>query len=82
MQNIMLNSSDTDAVTGLRTPTNFGRPDWDMVFRGIKKLHAPGEVGVFFCGPSALGSDLHLKSNTYSESGSRGCRFVFSKENF
>ena len=47
----MLNSEDSDAVTGLHTPTNFGRPNWDMVFRGIKKLHSPGEAGVFFCGP-------------------------------
>lgn len=47
----MLNSSQYDAITGLNTPTNFGRPNWDMVFRGIKKLHSPGEAGVFFCGP-------------------------------
>lgn len=47
----MLNSSQSDAITGLNTPTNFGRPNWDMVFRGIKKLHSPGEAGVFFCGP-------------------------------
>lgn len=77
----MLNSSDTDAVTGLRTPTNFGRPNWDLVFRAIRRLHSPGEAGVFFCGPKGLGSQLHVKCNQYSE-GRKGFRFVWGKENF
>ncbi|KAK5088526.1 hypothetical protein LTR05_002746 [Lithohypha guttulata] len=82
-QNIMLNSSQSDAITGLHTPTNFGRPNWDMVFRGIKKLHSPGEAGVFFCGPKGLGSQLHVKCNMYSEPGRKtGFRFVYGKENF
>ncbi|KIW22822.1 uncharacterized protein PV07_11083 [Cladophialophora immunda] len=79
--NIMLNSSDTDAITGLRTPTNFGRPNWDMVFRAIRKLHSPGEAGVFFCGPKGLGSQLHILCNMYSE-GDKGFSFVWGKENF
>ncbi|KAL2406656.1 Superoxide-generating NADPH oxidase heavy chain subunit A [Exophiala dermatitidis] len=79
--NIMLNSTDTDAITGLRTPTNFGRPNWDMVFRAIRKIHSPGEAGVFFCGPKGLGSQLHVKCNMYSE-GDKGFSFVWGKENF
>lgn len=81
----MLNSSTSDAITGLYTPTNFGRPNWDMVFRGIKKLHSPGEAGVFFCGPKQLGSVLHEKCKMYSEPagrGNEGFRFVYGKENF
>jgi hypothetical protein len=60
--NIMINdaNADTDAITGLRSPTNFGRPNWDMIFRSIRKLHAPAEAGVFFCGPKPLGSLLRL----------------------
>jgi NADPH oxidase 2 len=80
--NIQLNYEDRDPVTGLITPTNFGRPNWDMVFRGIKKLHCPGEAGVFFCGPEGLGSDLALKCNQYSEPGENGFEFHFGKENF
>ncbi|KAK5552066.1 hypothetical protein LTR46_009932 [Exophiala xenobiotica] len=80
--NIVLNSRDTDAITGLRTPTNFGRPNWDMVFRGIRKLHWPGECGVFFCGPKGLGADLHIKCNMYTEAGDKGFSFVWGKENF
>ncbi|KAK5941411.1 hypothetical protein PMZ80_006689 [Knufia obscura] len=84
-QNIMLNSSSSDAITGLHTPTNFGRPNWDMIFKALKKLHAPGEAGVFFCGPNGLGNQLHTKCNMYSEPGvgkRGGFRFVYGKENF
>ncbi|RMZ78039.1 hypothetical protein DV737_g4118, partial [Chaetothyriales sp. CBS 132003] len=80
--NIMLNSSSTDAITGLSSPTNFGRPKWDMVFRAIRRIHGPsGDCGVFFCGPKGLGSQLHVKCNMYSE-GAKGYRFVWGKENF
>jgi len=82
--NIMLNDSSStggDAITGLRAPTNFGRPNWDAIFRGVKKIHSPGEAGVFFCGPKPLGSQLHQCCNAHSDPG-RGFRFVWGKENF
>jgi hypothetical protein len=71
--------AELDAVTGLRAPTNFGRPNWDRVFKGIRKIHAPAEAGVFFCVPKPLGSVLHVKCNMYSEP---GFNFVWGKENF
>jgi predicted ferric reductase len=79
--NIMINdaNAEQDAITGLRAPTNFGRPNWDMIFKSIRKIHAPAEAGVFFCGPKVLGSTLHLKCNQYSEP---GFNFVWGKENF
>ncbi|KAL2365410.1 hypothetical protein RJZ56_001654 [Blastomyces dermatitidis] len=79
--NIMINdaNAEQDTITGLRAPTNFGRPNWDMVFRSIRKIHAPAEAGVFFCGPKPLGSALHVKCNMYSEP---GFNFVWGKENF
>lgn len=79
--NIMINdaNADKDTITGLRSPTNFGRPNWDMIFRGIRKLHTPAEAGVFFCGPKGLGSSLHIFCNKYSEP---GFSFVWGKENF
>ncbi|EEP75682.1 NADPH oxidase [Uncinocarpus reesii 1704] len=79
--NIMINdaNAEQDTITGLRAPTNFGRPNWDMVFRSIRKLHTPAEAGVFFCGPKPLGSVLHVKCNMYSEP---GFHFVWGKENF
>lgn len=79
--NIMINdaNAEQDAITGLRAPTNFGRPNWDMIFKSIRKIHSPAEAGVFFCGPAVLGSQLHIKCNMYSEP---GFNFVWGKENF
>ncbi|KAL8797537.1 MAG: hypothetical protein Q9195_000354 [Heterodermia aff. obscurata] len=79
--NIMINDADADkdTITGLRAPTNFGRPNWDAVFKSIRKIHSPAEAGVFFCGPKVLGSQLHIKCNMYSEP---GFNFVWGKENF
>ncbi|CAF9920149.1 MAG: hypothetical protein HETSPECPRED_004176 [Heterodermia speciosa] len=79
--NIMINDADADkdTITGLRAPTNFGRPNWDAVFKSIRKIHSPAEAGVFFCGPKVLGSQLHIKCNMYSEP---GFHFVWGKENF
>lgn len=53
-----------------------------MVFRAIRKIHSPGECGVFFCGPKGLGSQLHIKCNMYTEAGENGYKFVWGKENF
>jgi len=77
----MLNGADNDvdAVTGLRVPTSFGRPNWDSIFRCISTIHAPAEAGVFYCGPRALGSTLHIKCNQYSDS---DMKFRWGKENF
>ena len=72
-------NAELDAISGLRTPTNFGRPNWDAIFRGIRKIHAPAEAGVFFCGPKILGSVLHQKCNMYSDP---TFKFVWGKENF
>ncbi|PQE07912.1 hypothetical protein CJF32_00003054 [Rutstroemia sp. NJR-2017a WRK4] len=79
--NIMINdaNADRDAITGLRAPTNFGRPNWDMIFKSVRKIHTPSEAGVFFCGPKVLGSVLHIKCNMYSEP---GFNFCWGKENF
>ncbi|MCJ1362841.1 hypothetical protein MMC16_001947 [Acarospora aff. strigata] len=79
--NIMLNGANAgqDTITGLRTPTNFGRPNWDAAFKSIRKLHAPTNAGVFYCGPKLLGNQLQTKCNLYSEP---GFKFVWKKENY
>ena len=79
--NIMIHdmASQQDTITGLRAPTNFGRPNWDSVFKCIRKIHAPAEAGVFYCGPKALGNVLNVKCNMYSE---KGFKFRWGKENF
>lgn len=44
----------SDIVTGLRTKTHFGHPDWEEMLKPIAKKHAPAKVDVFFCGPHGL----------------------------
>lgn len=72
--------AEKDAITSLRAPTHFGRPNWDRVFSSIAEKHEDTDVGVFFCGPAVLSRQLHQMSNKYSTP--NGTRFFFGKENF
>ncbi|KIY70242.1 NADPH oxidase [Cylindrobasidium torrendii FP15055 ss-10] len=82
MNNIIVQDvgAEKDAISGLRAPTHFGRPNWDRVFPGIAAKHPETDVGVFFCGPPALSKSLHLMCTKYSDPAST--RFFFGKENF
>lgn len=48
----------TDIVTGLRTHTHMGHPDWQELLSRIRDKHAPETVDVFFCGPPGLARKL------------------------
>jgi len=80
--NIMVQDvgAEKDAITQLRAPTHFGRPNWDRVFPSIADKHHDSDVGVMFCGPSVLSKTLHVMSNKYSNP--KGTKFFFGKENF
>ncbi|KAF8812829.1 NADPH oxidase B [Phlegmacium glaucopus] len=82
MNNIIVQDvgAEKDAITSLRAPTHYGRPNWDRVFPSIVEKHPETDVGVFFCGPPALSKMLHEMSNKYSDH--KGTRFYFGKENF
>ncbi|KAI0049542.1 NADPH oxidase B [Auriscalpium vulgare] len=82
MNNIIVQDvgAEKDAITSLRAPTHFGRPNWDRVFSSIAEKHPETDVGVFFCGPAVLSRTLHQMSNKYSTPNST--RFFFGKENF
>ncbi|KAI0074348.1 NADPH oxidase [Panus rudis PR-1116 ss-1] len=82
MTNIIVQDvgAEKDAITSLRAPTHFGRPNWDRVFSSIVDKHPETDVGVFFCGPAVLSKQLHVACNKYSTPG--GTRFFFGKENF
>ncbi|KAF8878074.1 NADPH oxidase [Infundibulicybe gibba] len=82
MNNIIVQDvgAEKDAITSLRAPTHFGRPNWDRVFPSIAEKHPETDVGVFFCGPAVLSRQLHHMSNKYSDP--KGTRFFFGKENF
>ncbi|KAF8233518.1 hypothetical protein L208DRAFT_1266507 [Tricholoma matsutake] len=79
MNNIFVQDvgADKDAITSLRAPTHYGRPNWDRMFTSIAEMHPETDVGVFFCGPKALSTQLHQMSNKYSEP--KGTRFFFGK---
>ncbi|CAG0903044.1 unnamed protein product [Cyprideis torosa] len=62
-----------DLITGLKTRTLAGRPNWDKLFKQIQD-QKKGKVTVFYCGPPALGRTLRVKCDQFG--------FVFRKENF
>eukprot|EP00004_Rigifila_ramosa_P028510 TRINITY_DN96_c0_g1_i1.p1 TRINITY_DN96_c0_g1~~TRINITY_DN96_c0_g1_i1.p1 ORF type:complete len:559 (-),score=135.11 TRINITY_DN96_c0_g1_i1:111-1748(-) len=73
-------SEKGDAVTGLETATNFGRPNFDQILRRVSSENKGETIGVFFCGPRALANDIrdtcrHLHAEL-------GTTFSFNKENF
>ena len=38
--------AEKDAITSLRAPTHYGRPNWDRVFPSISEKHPETDVGV------------------------------------
>lgn len=62
-----------DLITGLKTRTKPGRPDWDTFFREIAN-QKKGRVTVFFCGPPQLARIIHSHCIPFG--------FAFKKEIF
>ncbi|XP_064292875.1 NADPH oxidase 5 isoform X2 [Plodia interpunctella] len=62
-----------DLITGLKTRTNAGRPNWDKVFQQLQQQNK-GKVTVFYCGPPQLARALRLKCDRFG--------FHFRKETF
>ncbi|NXA70572.1 NOX5 oxidase, partial [Mohoua ochrocephala] len=62
-----------DSITGLRTRTQPGRPDWDKVF-GKVAAEQRGKVRVFFSGSPGLAKVIRGHCRNFG--------FRFSKENF
>ncbi|XP_069480335.1 NADPH oxidase 5 [Ambystoma mexicanum] len=62
-----------DSITGLRTRTQPGRPDWNKVFQKINNENK-GKVHVFFCGSPVLAKVIKAHCEQFN--------FKFFKENF
>jgi len=90
--NIILNSvgMDKDPLTELNSRTNFGRPDFDRLFVGMRDGIVRGdylkglenqrtEVGVYFCGPNGAARDINKACARATGS---GVRFKFWKEHY
>jgi len=54
----MHSAGRSDIVTGLRTHTHFGPPDWAVMLRNVAAWHGKEHVDVFFCGPPGLAAKL------------------------
>ncbi|KAJ7453219.1 ferric reductase NAD binding domain-containing protein, partial [Mycena latifolia] len=48
MNNIIVHDvgAEKDAITSLRAPTHFGRPNWDRIFSSVAQKHPESDVGV------------------------------------
>uniref|UniRef100_A0A3P8X9C4 NADPH oxidase, EF-hand calcium binding domain 5 n=1 Tax=Esox lucius TaxID=8010 RepID=A0A3P8X9C4_ESOLU len=62
-----------DSITGLRTRTQPGRPDWGKVFQKVAE-EKKGKVHVFYCGSPALAKLIKAQCEHFG--------FHFYKENF
>jgi predicted ferric reductase/Ca2+-binding EF-hand superfamily protein len=51
-------SGRSDMITGLRTHTHVGRPDWDRLLGEVAQRHGAAAVDLFFCGPAGLGKTI------------------------
>ncbi|KAJ2783377.1 hypothetical protein H4R18_001744 [Coemansia javaensis] len=84
IRNIALYQDPTgpDAVTGLyRSPTYYGRPNFDKIFGEIGHRFPSTDLGVFFCGSRMLGRTLRRTASKWSgELRSRGTKFTFHEE--
>jgi len=93
IQNIIINdvSGSYDPLTDLESRTHYGRPNFSYIFSQLKKAietgrYLPGKerdletnVGVYYCGPSALAKNLKVDTKNAN---SNGIRFHFHKEHF
>ncbi|XP_073226750.1 respiratory burst oxidase homolog protein A-like isoform X2 [Cicer arietinum] len=65
-----------------RTPihTHFSRPNWFNIFSRLTRKHVGAKIGVFYCGPSNLATELKNLCTKFSTKTTT--RFVFHKENY
>ncbi|XP_073506965.1 NADPH oxidase 5 [Phyllobates terribilis] len=70
---LLAKKEERDSITGLKTRTQPGRPDWNKVFQKIEEENK-GKVQVFFCGSPALAKVIKAHCEQFN--------FKFFKENF
>ncbi len=55
---ILHSAGRSDIITGLRTHTHAGPPDWEAMLGAVRREHGDERVNVFFCGPPGLARKL------------------------
>jgi len=82
IRNVMYGiDSESDQITGLQSPTHFGRPNWPEIFKDLSERHSGQDIGVFFCGPSVLSKQLYKIVRQFTST-KTGTKFKYHKENF
>lgn len=82
IRNVMYGmDEDADQITGLQSPTHFGRPNWTQIFDELAARHAGTEVAVFFCGPAVLSKELYRQCVSHTSTKTK-TKFLYHKENF
>ncbi|KAJ1954958.1 hypothetical protein GGI12_005674, partial [Dipsacomyces acuminosporus] len=73
-----------DAITGLyRSPTYYGRPNFNRIFSDIGMRNPNTDIGVFFCGPKAMARTVRKLAGRWTKNlRPSNTKFVFHKENF
>ncbi|XP_037307452.1 NADPH oxidase 5 [Pungitius pungitius] len=70
---LLAKKEERDSITGLRTRTQPGRPEWGKVFQKVSQENK-GKVHVFYCGSTALAKVIKAECEHFN--------FNFYKENF
>ncbi|XP_045892941.1 NADPH oxidase 5 [Micropterus dolomieu] len=70
---LLAKKEKVDSITGLRTRTQPGRPEWGKVFQKVSE-EKKGKVHVFYCGAPALAKVIKAQCEHFG--------FKFYKENF
>jgi ferredoxin-NADP reductase len=70
-----------DPITGLISPTFYGRPNWLALLQDIAARHPAHYIGVFYCGPHRIQGAIQTALYQI-RSDSKSAQFVFHKENF
>ncbi|XP_039689279.1 respiratory burst oxidase homolog protein A isoform X2 [Medicago truncatula] len=70
----------TDIVSRTPIHTHFARPNWSNIFSRLARKHVEAKIGVFYCGPSNLATELKNLCTKFSTKTTT--RFVFHKENY
>ena len=80
-ESIAVDLSDGDPITGLLTPTFYGRPLWSAVFADLHERHLRQDVDVFFCGPAAMVPNIQ-QAAVEQQLKRPSKKFKFHKESF
>ncbi|PVV03257.1 hypothetical protein BB560_002277 [Smittium megazygosporum] len=83
--NVIFNDNEgfKDVITNLKSPTYYGRPNFDSILGSVASNHDGADVGVFFCGPGQMGQDIENSIKKWAINNQKNeTTFSFKKENF